>query len=61
VASWFGRNGVGFREGAREPVLSGGWAVQRGARRGWHRVAGTLPCRCWCRVRLGGVRVHGNT
>jgi hypothetical protein len=34
--------------------------VHQGVGRGWHCVASTLPCRCWCRAGLGSVQVHGN-
>jgi hypothetical protein len=61
VAGRFGHEGGGFRVRAGETVCGAVSWVHHRARRGRRRVGGTLPCRCWCRAGLDGVRAHGNT
>jgi hypothetical protein len=60
VAGRFGHEGGIFRVRAGETVCGTVSWVHDRARRGRHRVGGTLPCRCWCRAGLDGVQAHGN-
>jgi hypothetical protein len=60
VAAWFGRSTGSFSRATVSFRLGSDACVLEGAGRRWHRVVGTLPCRCWCRARLGGVLVHRN-
>jgi hypothetical protein len=74
TASWAGSRGtdgsVGgwpvwsrgrrFQSTCRRTVCDAVSWVHHRARRGRRRVGGTLPCRCWFRAGLDGVRAHGN-
>jgi hypothetical protein len=60
VASRFGCSGGGFSRAMVSFRLGPIACVLGGAGQWWHRVAGSMPCRCECGARLGGVQVHGN-
>jgi hypothetical protein len=61
VASRFGRSGGSFSWAMVSFRLGPVACVLGGAGQWWHRVASSMPCRCACSARLGGVQVHGNT
>jgi hypothetical protein len=60
VAAGFGRDTCGFRWGAVEFRSGSVECEPEGAGRRWHRVAGSLPCRGWCRAGLNAAQAHGN-
>jgi hypothetical protein len=60
VAGLFGHEGGGFRVRVGETVYDAVSWVHHRARRGHRRVGGMLPCRCWWRAGLDGVRAQGN-
>jgi hypothetical protein len=60
VAAGFGRYTCGFRRGAVGFRPGSVECELEGAGRRWRRVAGTLPCRAWCRAGLDTAQAHGN-
>jgi hypothetical protein len=60
VAQRPGRGGLGFRPSVTETGLPWVGTLGKGARRGWHGVNVTVPCRFGCRARLDGVQALRN-
>jgi hypothetical protein len=61
VAEQSGRGGLGFRPGVTEIGLPWVGTLGQGARRGWHGVDVTVPCRFGCRATSVCTRACWNT
>jgi hypothetical protein len=60
VAQRSGRGGLGFRPGVTETGLPWVGSLGQGARRGWHGVDVTVPCRFGCRATRACMRAWWN-